>query len=341
MENSLPPVFGKMNRKWPVLLALALVLAPGIWVQARALDIDRYPALQELVEAMSSEDGYPRDELVEILGSVSINKKVLSLMDRQYEALPWFKYRKLLINQDRIEDGVRFWERNEAILDKAFEVYGVPPAVITALIGIETHYGTRMGDRSVLESLVTLSAAYPRRSHFFTHELRTFLNTTRQEKIDPSTVQGSFAGAIGIPQFMPTSYEVWSVDFNGNGRRDLVNELEDAIGSVARYLEGHNWARGENIYANVASPLSESAASLVGRRAKLVHDTSDLIEAGLKFDASGSSKKSALFYLDEENGRRVVVGYRNFYAITRYNHSINYALAVSELSEELDRRRRQ
>ncbi len=336
MENPVLPVVGKMIRKWLVLPVLVLVY--GVWGDAWALDIDEYPALEELVEVMSGEDGYPRDELVEILGSVSIDKKVLSLMDRQYEALPWFKYRKLLINPDRITDGVRFRERNQAILDRAFQEYGVPPAVIAAVIGIETHYGTRMGNRSVLKSLATLSAAYPRRSQFFTRELRTFLNTTRKEEIDPQTVQGSFAGAIGIPQFMPTSYEAWSVDFNDNGRRDLVNELEDAIGSVANYLKGHHWTRGEKIYSDVLAPLSDPAASLVGKRAKLIHDTTDLIEAGVQFDASGSSKKSALFCLDDKNGKRCVVGYRNFYVITRYNHSINYALAVAELSEEIDRR---
>ena len=335
MKNLLSPVFRKTVRQWSVLL----VLVPGISVNAWALDVDQYPALQELVKVMSGEDGYPRDELVEILGSVSIDEKVLSLMDRQYEALPWFKYRRLFINQNRIEGGVRFWNRNEAVLGRAFQEYGVPPAVIAALIGIETHYGTRMGDRSVLESLVTLSAAYPRRSQFFTRELRTFLNTTRQEKIDPATVQGSFAGAIGIPQFMPTSYEAWSVDFNGNGRRDLVNEFEDAIGSVASYLKVHGWTRGENIYSAVVPPLSESAASLVGRRAKLIHNTSALIDAGVNFNALGSSRKSALLSLKNENGRRYIVGYRNFYAITRYNPSINYALAVSELSEAIDRRR--
>lgn len=339
MKSLLSPVLRKIVRQFtgPVLLALA----PGISVNAWALDVDQYPALQELVKAMSGEDGYPRNELVEILGSVSIDEKVLSLMDRQYEALPWFKYRKLFINQNRIEDGVRFWNRNEAILDRAFQEYGIPPAVIVALIGVETHYGTRMGDRSVLESLVTLSAAYPRRSRFFTRELRTFLNTTRKEEINPATVQGSFAGAIGIPQFMPTSYEAWSVDFNGNGRRDLVTEVEDAIGSVANYLKAHGWTRGENIYSDVVSPLSESAASLVGRRAKLIHDTSALIDAGVDFDASGSSRKSALFSLQDKNEKRYVVGFRNFYAITRYNPSINYALAVSELSEAIDRERHQ
>ena len=327
-----------MRKQLVLLPALLMLSGPGM--NARALDVEQYSALQELIEVMSEEDGYPRNELVEILGSVSIDEKVLSLMDRQYEALPWFKYKKLFINQNRIAGGVRFWNRNEAILDRAFQQYGAPPAVLAAIIGVETHYGTRMGDRSVLQSLVTLSAAYPRRSRFFTRELRTFLNTTRKEKIDPATVQGSYAGAIGIPQFMPTSYEAWSVDFNGNGRRDLVNEVEDAIGSVARYLQGHGWTRDENIYAEVILPLSESARPLLGRKAELIHDTATLLDAGVNFDASGSSEKSALLYLNEANGRRYIVGYRNFYAITRYNHSINYALAVSELSEAIDRRRK-
>ncbi len=318
---------------------LALPVLLGISVNAWALDIDQYPALQELVKVMSSEDGYPKDELVEILSSVSIDKKTLSLMDRQYEALPWFKYRKLFINQNRIDGGVGFWDKHEPILGRAYQEYGAPPAVIVALIGIETHYGARMGERSVLGSLVTLSAAYPRRSKFFTRELRTFLNTTRKEKIAPGTVRGSFAGAIGIPQFMPTSYEAYSIDFNGNGRRDLVNEIEDAIGSVANYLKVHGWTRGEKIYSAVVPPLSASAASLVGRRAKLIHNTSDLIDAGVNFDASGSSKKSALLSFKDKKGRRYIVGYGNFYAITRYNTSINYALAVAELSEAIDRRR--
>ncbi len=335
MEGRLLSVFRKTIRGWPALLALV----SGVWGDARALDVEQYPVLKELVEVMSGEDGYPRHELLEVLGSVSIDEKVLSLMDRQYEALPWFKYRRLFINRNRIEDGVRFWDSNEAVLDRAFQEYGVPPAVLAAVIGVETHYGTRMGNRSVLESLVTLSAAYPRRSRFFTRELRTFLNTTRKEKIDPATVQGSYAGAIGIPQFMPTSYEAWSVDFNGNGRRDLVNEFEDAIGSVARYLHGHGWMRGESIYADVTPPLPESAAPLAGRKAVLVHDTSTLVDAGVDFDTAGSSGKSALLYVDDKKGRRYIVGYRNFYAITRYNHSINYALAVSGLSEAIARRR--
>ncbi len=337
MKSPLSHAFGKIVRRFagPALLALA----PGIPVNAWALDVDQYPALQELVKVMSGEDGYPRDELVELLDGVSIDEKVLSLMDRQYEALPWFKYRKLFINQNRIEDGVRFWNENEAILGRAFQEYGVPPAVIVALIGVETHYGARMGDRSVLTSLVTLSAAYPRRSRFFTRELRTFLNTTRREEINPATVQGSFAGAIGIPQFMPTSYEAYSVDFNGNGRRGLDNEVADAIGSVANYLKVHGWARGEKIYSDAVSPLPESASSLVRKKAKPIHDTSALIGSGVSFDASGGGEKSALFCLDDKDGKRCVVGFRNFYAITRYNPSVNYALAVSELSEAIDRRR--
>lgn len=313
---------------------LVFLILSSISVNALAVDIDQYPVLQKLVDTMSSEDSYPKDELVEVLKSASIDENTLALMDRQYEALPWFKYRKLFINRNRIDMGVEFWNTHAPVLKKAYKKYGVPPSVIVALIGIETHYGTRIGNKSVLDSLVTLSAAYPRRSRFFTGELRTFLNTTRKEKVPPEDVLGSFAGAIGIPQFMPTSYEAYAVDFNDNGQRDLVNEIDDAIGSIANYLTVHGWNRGQKIYSSVAR-LPESAIPMVSRKSKLVHNTSGLTDAGIDFDAAEGSSKSALISLQEENGKRYIVGYRNFYAVTRYNPSTNYAMAVVELSEAI------
>ena len=142
-------------------------------------------------------------------------------MNRQYEALPWYKYRDIFINDARINLGVEFWRNNRDTLNAMEDRYGVAQEVVVALIGVETHYGRHMGDRRVLDSLVTLTADFPRRSEFFGNELRTFLNTTRRERIAAESVLGSYAGAIGIPQFMPTSYEAYAVDFNGNGRRDL------------------------------------------------------------------------------------------------------------------------
>ena len=314
------------------LIVISLALCPQI---SRSVDFEQYPALSEMVKEMVANDGFTQAELDAVLTEAKIDQKTLELMDRQYEALPWYKYRKIFINQNRIDAGVKFWSANQATLDRAFEKFGVPPAVVVALIGIETHYGVRMGSKRVLDSLVTLSAEYPRRSSFFTAELRKFLNITRNENIEPSSVVGSFAGAIGIPQFMPSSYEAYSVDFNGNGQRDLVNEVEDAIGSVANYLKAHGWKRDQGIYTDVTEPLSESAARLVSRKAKPVHTPGELLEAGVKFNPVGSSKKTALLSLKEEQGPRYIVGFKNFYAITRYNPSVNYALAASELAESV------
>jgi len=287
------------------------------------------------VNTMSKEDGFPKEELIAILSTSKVDQKTIDLMNRQYEALPWHKYRDLFINQARIDKGIEFWKENEATLNAAYKKYGVPPEITVALIGVETHYGTRMGDRRVLDSLVTLTADYPRRSAFFGSELRTFLNTARKEKIAPDSVMGSFAGAIGIPQFMPTSYEAYSVDFNNNGRRDLVNEMEDAIGSVANYLSVHGWKRSQKIFASVNSSLSGAAKEKVSKRAKPKHSLADLDALGVEFSKNGASDKVALLALSAQQGKTYFVGFRNFYAITRYNPSINYAMAVTELSMQI------
>ena len=305
---------------------------------ALALDVSRYPVLVELVEIMSKEDGYPREELEAVLSSSKIDEQIIELMDRPYESLSWHRYRDLFIKESRIVRGVQFWQENRTILAAVEKEFGVPQAILVALLGVETHYGTRLGNRRVLDSLVTLSADYPRRSKFFTNELRTFLNTSRRENIAANSVLGSYAGAIGIPQFMPSSYEAYSVDFNGNGRRDLVNEMEDAIGSVGNYLKEHGWTRGEAIFAPVTEDLPDAARDLVSKRSKLQHRTGDLADAGVVFDARGGSDKAALFSLEQKSGKDHVVGYRNFYALTRYNTSINYAMAVTELSMQIARR---
>ena len=203
-------------------------------------------------------------------------------------------------------------------------------------MGVETHYGTRIGDRSVLTSLVTLTADFPRRSKFFGSELRTFLNTTRKENIAPESVLGSYAGAIGIPQFMPTSYEAYAVDFNQNGTRDLVNEVEDAIGSVANYLKVHGWSRNEAIFAAVNSNLSAAAKQKVSKRAKPKLKIDDVSALGIEFDKRGASDMVALLKLTQKQGTSYFIGFKNFYAITRYNPSINYAMAVTELSIQVN-----
>ena len=317
-------------------LMLVVIAMPGI---SYSVEIEKYPVLVELIKTMSAQDNYPAKELTEIISSAKINQKTLQLMDKQWEAQPWHKYRKIFINENRITRGVEFWDRYEPILSRAENEYGVPAEIIVAIIGVETHYGTRTGTNRVLDSLVTLSAAYPRRSKFFKAELRVFLNVTRNENIDPASVTGSFAGAIGIPQFMPSSYKAYSVDFNRNGKRDLANEFEDAIGSVANYLKVHGWKAEQSIYSRVLEELPSDALHLVSKKAKLSHSRDLLLQKGVKFNSQTSSDKVALISLSEELGERYFVGFKNFYAITRYNSSINYSMAVTELSEAIRKQR--
>lgn len=300
-----------------------------------AIDISKYPVLQELVRDMESEDGYPADALAAILSGARIDQETLRLMDKQWEALPWHRYRDLFINQERIRLGVEFWNTHEELLERSESQYGVPMPIIVALIGVETHYGTRTGNKNVLDSLVTLSAAYPRRSKYFTSELRTFLNTARAENIDPSSVLGSYAGAIGIPQFMPSSYAAYSVDFNHNGKRDLVNEYADAIGSVAHYLDVHGWKSGQKIFSPIQGELSGDNSHLVRKSAKPVHPVDALLQHGILFDHDNAGSQASLLMLEEHSGIRHVVGFQNFYALTRYNTSVNYAMAVTELSRAI------
>ncbi len=315
-----------------LLLILTLLITPSL---SAAVEVKKYPVLLKLVEQMSAEDGYPKAQLNRLLQQANIKQKTIDLINRQYEALPWHRYRKRFVNQHRINQGVRFWDENQTTLQRAYEQFGVPPALIVALIGIETHYGAQMGNDRVLDSLVTLSAKYPRRSPFFTAELRTFLNITRKEKIDPTSVLGSYAGAIGIPQFMPSSYLTYAVDFNDNNQKDLVNETDDAIGSVANYLKAHGWNNDQLIYANVSEALSKSATKLVSNSAKPAYTSAQLLAAGVKFDGSRSSRNMALLVLQEQQGVRHIVGFRNFYVITRYNHSVNYALVAAQLAESI------
>ncbi len=305
-----------------------------------ALNIGDYPELENLIKTMVEEDGYPEDELRAVIGSAAINEKTLELMDRQWEAVPWHKYRNLFINSRRIRNGVGFWNEHEEVLSRAEAEYGVPASIIVSIIGVETHYGKRKGNSNVLNSLVSLTAAYPRRSRYFKEELRVFLNLVRRESIEPGSVYGSYAGAIGIPQFMPSSYENHSVDFNGNGTRDLVNEVEDAVGSVANYLVNHGWKEGQAIYSDVQGSLSESALTRVGKSAKPRHTVESLISSGARFDSEQASQKAALVKLTLENGEyRYVIAFNNLYVITRYNNSINYSMAVTELAEEIEQRR--
>lgn len=314
--------------------ATLLCLLAFIAVPVHAIALDASPTMKTLTDRLIKQDVYTRPELEALLTPIEIDKGVLKLFGKQAEGKPWHQYRNIFLKQNRINAGKAFMQKHQQLLSAVNEKYGVPPEIITALIGVETFYGTRMGSRSVLRSLATLTAAYPRREKFFGKELETFLGLLKSENLVAEDMEGSYAGAVGIPQFMPSSYVAYAVDFNENGKRDLVHEVEDAAGSVANYLVVHGWKRGAPIAQWLSDPVKSSARELVNKRAKPVHTVQTLRQNGIDLKYADDTKVS-LNKLNEKAGPRYFVGYANFYALTRYNPSNKYAMAIVELSRAI------
>lgn len=318
-----------------VIAATVLWLLVLIALPVRAIELNASPTMKSLTDRLIDQGIYTRPELEALLAPIEIDQGVLKLFSRQAEGKPWYQYRNIFLKQNRIEAGKVFMQKHQALLNAVNDKYGVPPEIVTALIGVETFYGTRMGSRSVLRSLATLTAAYPRREAFFGKELETFLGLLKSEQLVAEDMEGSYAGAVGIPQFMPTSYVAYAVDFNENGKRDLVHEIEDAAGSVANYLVVHGWKRGAPIAQWLSSPISIAARELVNKKAKPVHTVQTLRQNGIDLKYADNTKVS-LNKLNEEAGPRYFVGYANFYALTRYNPSNKYAMAIVELSKAIN-----
>jgi membrane-bound lytic murein transglycosylase B len=259
----------------------------------------------------------------------------------------WERYRPRFVNAGRIERGLRFWERHADTLSRAAARYGVPEEIIVGIIGVETEYGRNMGQYAVLAALGTLAFHYPRRAEFFREELEHFLLLCRENRLDPLQIRGSFAGAIGIPQFMPGSQRRYGVDFDGDGRVDLAGSPEDAIGSVAHFLQQHGWQRGERVAlpTRIDDGVTESrlntALSPDGRPNL---DWRALGELGIRIppltDAGDLPAKATLIDLTTpDEATEYWLGFSNFYVITRYNRSNFYAMSVHQLAQAIRERR--
>ena len=255
----------------------------------------------------------------------------------------WQRYRERFVNARRIGNGLSFWQDNAATLARAEAVFGVAPEIIAAIIGVETEYGRNMGKFSVLEALSTLAFNYPPRAPFFRAELEHYLLLARENRFPALALKGSYAGAIGIPQFMPSSLRNYAVDFDGDERIDLSHSTTDAIGSVARYLQLHGWQAG----APVAVPavVAGDPAALIAAGIKPVLTLAEFAPAGVGIvgDATAlDTRPGALIDLvSPEQPTEYWIGFDNFYAITRYNRSSFYAMAVFQLAEALREARRQ
>jgi membrane-bound lytic murein transglycosylase B len=298
-------------------------------------------------EEMVARHGLPADEVSSLLAAASYRQAIVDAMDRPYEAKPWRDYREIFLTPERIEGGVRFWRDNAALLDQAEAAFGVPARIIVAIIGIETNYGGNLGSHKVIDALTTLGFSYPRRAAFFRKELEQFLLLAREEQVDPLNALGSYAGALGKPQFIPSSYRAYAVDFDRDGRRDLWGSNADVIGSVGNYLARHGWRRGKPVAAEVRLTNGVPAGIPVAEKRPVEPRMSlqALAEAGLRpadpaaLEGADEADRAVLLELDG-TGLEYWLALDNFYAITRYNHSNLYAMAANLLGGEIEQRYR-
>lgn len=323
----------RISRFAAPLLGFILMWAHAV---AGAAPFQDRPEVRQFVADMASRHGFDNDELIALFARITPRPEVARTMTGQITKPPsWSRYRANFVNPARISLGVRFWNENAAALARARQTYGVPEEIIVAIVGVETRYGSYPLPYPVLDTLATLAFDYPRRSEFFRAELEQYLLLMREEGMDPLSVKGSFAGAMGMPQFMPSSYRNHAVDFDGDGRRNLWNGATDTIGSVANYLHAYGWEAGQPIAAR-ATLQSDAAGDLLTGGLKPEHTVTELLARGIAPAIPlPPSALAALLAVDMNDGREYWLGLNNFYVITRYNRNLFYALAVYQLGNEI------
>ena len=283
---------------------------------------------------MVEKHGLGRAELRALMQQGRVQRDILRAMSTQSTARPWRQYRPLYVNAQRIAGGTKFWSMHSASLARAQREFGVPAEIIVATIGVETVYGTYTGTHRVLDALMTLAFEFPRRAEFFRGELEQFLLLARDRVVDPLTIKGSYAGAMGIPQFLPSSYQRYAIDFDGDGRKNLWNNVADAIGSVANYYRSFGWQESRPI-AVAAQVEGDAYAALAERGIEAGIDAETLKHSGVTPLQDIGEDPVAMLVLEGEAGPEYWLGLNNFYVITRYNRSVNYAMSVFQLAQEI------
>lgn len=326
-----------MNKTWFSAALLAGILSFQAYALPQEQPVLERPDLQAFLDEMVEKYQFDKEQLTSWFNTTKIKPDIIAAMTRPYEALPWHKYRSLFVTDSHIDKGVEFWKKNEATLKRAQQTYGVPPEIIVAIIGVETRYGTYKGKHAILDALSTLAFEYPKRAKFFKKELEQFLLLVKEQGLDPTEMLGSYAGAMGVPQFISSSYREYAVDFSGNGKSDLINNIDDAIGSVANYFARHGWKANEPVavQAQVKSKdLSNIEQST--NSPKPLYSLAELKQKGVEPKVPlRTDDKFAMLSFEDKKGQDYWLGYNNFYVITRYNHSHHYAMAVYQLSQGL------
>lgn len=294
-----------------------------------------HPMAAQFIDDMATRHQLPRAEVTALLADAEKQQSILDAISRPAEGKAWREYRPIFLTQSRIDGGVAFWNSNAQILADAQQTYGVDSRVIVAIVGVETRYGGNTGSYRVLDALCTLAFDYPKRSDFFRGELEQFLLLTREEHVDVRSAKGSYAGAMGQGQFIPSSYRAYAVDFDGDGKRDLWNSERDVLGSVANYFKVHGWQQGAPVVSR-ARVTGTAYKALLEKGLKPHMSAGDLAKFGVHSDTPiAPDTQVALVEFDGDKGLEQWVLFNNFYVITRYNRSPMYAMAVHQLSQEI------
>jgi len=295
------------------------------------------PDLDIFINEMVQEHDFDRAELEALFAQVEVKDSILKAISKPAErSKPWYEYRQIFLDQARINAGIAYWKKHEKALTRAEEELGVPAEIILAILGVETRFGGNMGSFRVVDALSTLAFRYPPRSPFFRSELKNFLILTREEEMSQLEPVGSYAGAMGLGQFMPSSFREYAVDFDGDGHRDIWTNPTDAIGSIANYLRRHGWQPGQTMVHPTQYQGSDLPQDLIDRGLKPSVTREELRKSGLSTAHLPEGDDAiTVFSLTQPDGEELWLGRQNFYAITRYNHSRMYAMAVIQLSEAI------
>jgi membrane-bound lytic murein transglycosylase B len=332
-----------LNRRLALLLAAAL--APGNAQPALALhhhhagfDLKR-PEIVSFVNEVVTRDPLKRKAVLALLAKAEPQPKIIELMSRPAEKVtPWWEYRDRFLTPERIDLGVQFWADHRQSLERIAAEHGVPPQYLIAIIGVETRYGRSTGKFRVLDALATLAFDYPPRSEYFRGELEQFLLLANEDRLNPLTTTGSYAGAMGAPQFMPSTYRRYAIDADTDNKRDLWGDWNDIIASVANYLKEHGWEEGGPVIAEAR--LDPDAAFQFDPHKVDLNETVDSLNAhGVRIDLPlPGDTPAVLISAEQQDGPAYRVGFKNFYVITRYNGSARYAMSVYDLAQAIAER---
>ena len=323
------------------LVSLTRRFAPFLWLVASGMvhagEYDQREDVQAFAQEMQERHGFKKADVLAVLAQAEKKQNILDAIARPAEkAKPWKEYRKIFITDARIEGGVDFWLTHEDTLKSVSERYQVEPEMIVAIIGVETSYGKNTGSYRVIDALSTLAFDYPPRSPFFRQELQNFLLLAREQNQNPLTLTGSYAGAMGYGQFMPSSYRHYAADFNSDGFADIWKNTSDATASVANHFTAHGWKQGEPVLAR-ANISPEFDTSLLGSGFKPQYSLLELAPRGVApvVGGLGTSRKAVLISQEGDYGTEYWLGFDNFYTITRYNNSSMYAMAAHQLADAI------